>query len=212
MGRRKKHEKFIEKHVRIPKSLADYIEAEAKRRSLSFTEVLNEILEKGVKKGDKAETEALKFIPLKYPGRCLKCQRNVEQGEWAYWGRGVGVICTDCFSERHGDRATAKLVVKRKEEEFAVKVLKKRVDVLADKFRDFNYWEILQELRDKAASWGKLLDTFFRYYKGTPEEEAKYEELRKAKDELLKVVEENREFMAKPWKKPKKKKGDQIIV
>lgn len=38
-----------------------------------------------------------RHMPLKYAGSCRQCGEWIEEGSWAYWTKGEGVVCENCF-------------------------------------------------------------------------------------------------------------------
>lgn len=82
-----------------------------------------------------------KIITLKYPTRCRKCNREVREGEHAYYVKYLYndntaksiVYCIDCYHETLiSDKVLAKLYVKKKELERVIKALRKEADALVD--------------------------------------------------------------------------------
>jgi len=65
MGRHKKREEFVEKHIRISKKLNDYIEGEISKNQRTYNQNLIELLEIGLKKGSNKAKETLMRINAK---------------------------------------------------------------------------------------------------------------------------------------------------
>ena len=43
------------------------------------------------------ELRKMILIKAKYTGYCIKCGHAIYRGDQAYWARGVGVLCLDCY-------------------------------------------------------------------------------------------------------------------
>lgn len=196
---------MVKKSIRIPDKLDAGLETEAKNLGLpSLNEAYVEAVRHFLTCKKIETTPALKHIPLKYPGTC-KCGKKLEAGEWAFWGKdatGSIIICNECEIEKFGDKATIGKLLKVKELEYARRVLNKEVDTMLEKYREFNFYEIIQELHDQNTATRTLLDKYFQQL-GNPDEQKQWEAFLKAVAELWKIIEEARNFMKKPWKKKK---------
>jgi len=194
-----------QKIFRLPDSLADDFEKFAKQKYPSENQAAEEALKHFMECTKTATVQGMHLIPLKFKGTCNLCGREVDQGEWAWWAPGAGIICTDCEVKKFGDKATARKYIKVKELEFTEKALRQECDKLAEKYRDFNVYEFLNQLHEKNTEAHKLVMEYLK--QGFPKAEAE----QKALEEMVSVIRENfaviqevREFMLHPYKKKKK--------
>ena len=143
----------------IYKKLEEYASRHGMSRAQVIVEALNNLFNPIANAKDVKEV-SLKEIVVKYKTTCVKCGRVIDVGEIAYWGRGVGVVCYDCYVKAN-QKITgfdAKKLVKMYREIRKLKVIKselqKEVDLLADKL---NVYELLDELSSRLRSVeGKL--------------------------------------------------------
>lgn len=88
--------------------------------------------------GDKSVDKVRQgWITVEYPARCVKCGRDVKQGEKAYWIKHIYtdgtsrsmVICENCFFT---EEAVAEKYIKKRELEAVIRGLEKKAGQLAD--------------------------------------------------------------------------------
>ena len=195
---------------RCSDKLREKIEKDTLEQGLeSVNDWLNEASEHYLtcKKAEIAQN--LKLIPLKYAGRCLKCGKVLDAGTWAMWGRGVGVICTDCFIQKFGDKATVKLVMREKEIRWKIKALNKELDGKAEQYRTFNFYEIINTVHQQSTEIHKLIVQYLKTNFDKPEQEKQtLDNLEKLSKKQWALVQDADRFMRVPIKKPKKKKRE----
>lgn len=193
---------------RMTKELKDAIEKDAKQGSFpSMNEWLTEAAKHFLECKKAYQASSMRLIVLKYSGYCLnpKCKRKVEVGEWAYYGRGVGIICLDCFIERLGDKAVIAKYMKMRELRHMIKVFQAELGRLADKLDIYATADKLDELHKQAT---ELKNLCFRYLKecvGRPEEQKALEEVIRATQKELEMLHNMEEFFAKRLKRKIKK-------
>jgi len=201
-----------QKIFRLPPKLAHQFEDEAKRL-MAQGEVSseNDLAQKALAHflicKNTETVQSLKLIVLRYPAKCLKCKKQLEQGSWAWWGRGVGVICTDCEVMKYGDKAIVRKLIKLKELQWQIKSLDKELDVKAEQFKEFNFYEILQKMHQGNSETHKMVMEYLRTSFEKPEDEKKaLDEIGRLSEQQGKIIQEMELFMKQPFKKKKKKK------
>ena len=205
------------KTYRLSDSLIQQIETDWKERGLSSeNEYIIKALQHFLTCKKTEESQALKLIPLKYPGKCTKCDKQLDQGEWAMWGRGVGVICTECHFKKYGDKITVKRLIRLKEIKWNISVAQKELDRILDKILDaeqkVNIYELGVLHEEAEAAKNKLVQLAHDYLKrglGTDQEKQVLESVKKQIwdiEELKRKIQERvRTALFKPVKKKKKK-------
>jgi prefoldin subunit 5 len=110
------------------------------------------------------EVEEIKenLIVLKYPGKCKKCGRQLNPGDWAFFGyykfsdgsKKTFLYCVDCYLESHTtDKALARLYVKKRELEKTIAGLKQEANRLTEEILSIKkYEEVLYKLQDIVSS------------------------------------------------------------
>ena len=172
-----------ETKVRGPEDLFQKFEAEANRTGKSMNQLMLDAMDHWLK-CDKAEgIEQLHMIVLKYSTRCKgKCKRELQAGDWAYYARGFGAICLDCFIERLGDKAVVKKFMKIKELKWTQKALETQLNEKAEKLREFNFYEVIDNMHKGYGEIHKLVMDFLK------EDFEKPEKAKEALDELERLI------------------------
>ena len=198
---------YIDKHFRISEKICKDFEDEAKRKDKSLSELANDAFEHYLTCKATEKASRLLLIPLRYESKCLHCKKLLEVGSWAYWGRGTGVICLDCFATRYGNKAIANLTVKEKELRHAIKALTQEIDEKAGQLRNFNFYEIIERLYQENQETIKLANQFLKEDFDKPDKaDATLEQLIAKMIEIKTVLDEATEFMRVPLKPKKKRK------
>lgn len=194
-----------QKIFRLPDSLADDFEKFAKQKWPSENQAAEEALKHFMECTKTATVQGMRLIPLKFKGACNLCGREVDQGEWAWWAPGAGIICSDCEVKKFGEKATARKYIKVKELEFTEKALRQECDKLAEKLRSLSLLELMDDLHNKGANLYQLAMDYLKSNKSiTDGEKQALEQVLKAIDENKAVAQEVREYSIAPWKKKKK--------
>jgi Ribbon-helix-helix protein, copG family. len=109
-----------------------------------------------------------KWIVAKFQSKCVKCGKQINQGDMAYWihieyvdGSKRSIIyCTDCYYTSI-DTALAKKYLKMKELETVIRGLKKEADRLAEEVKQLEQTANLLRLeRDIEKFWYDFKSTF----------------------------------------------------
>lgn len=196
------------KTFRCPDKIDKDIKEDAKRRGItSENEYMIDALKHYLTCTKLDTMGAMKLIPLKFPDNCIKCGSNLDRGEWAYWGRGVGVICLDCMAQRFGDKASVKKYLKTLELQHIRKSLEKECEQLAEEYRTYNLYERMEEMFQSDNEIRELMRKFLTQDFGdTTKEKEVLAKLEKKFKESDKIIIKVREFLQVPIKKKKKKK------
>jgi hypothetical protein len=194
--------------IRFSEKLADRIEADAKRKGISKSQWFREASAHFLTCPKAEKVQSMKLIPFKYRGSCLKCGRTVEVGEWGLWGKGVGVICMDCYVGRIGDKALVAKYLKMREYKQIIKALKNQADELADKVEDLvagDKFVIVYEEIHKGVT--KALE-YLTEKLGTPKENEAFEDFLRWLEKAKKVILDIESALERQgyWIKKKKKK------
>jgi len=197
--------------IRFEEDLQKKLEAEAERTKKSVGQLVNEAVDHFFK-CDKAEgIEQLHMIVLKYPTTCKgKCKKELKAGDWAYYARGFGAICLDCFIERLGDKAIVKKFMKIKELKWTQKALETQLDEKADQLRQFNFYDIINKMHDGYSEIYKLMMEYLKQGFDKPEAEKKaLDDLERLIQKQWAIIEEAQLFIKGPPLKKKKKTSKQ---
>jgi hypothetical protein len=137
--------------LRISEDLIKQVQTDIEKRGVTQTQWFLDAAEHYLACSKTEKTESMRLIVFKYAGTCLKCGRRVEGGEWGLYGRGVGVVCMDCYVEKIGDKSLVAKYLKTREYERLVKVLKQQADGYADKVEIYavgeKHGEVTQEIK-----------------------------------------------------------------
>lgn len=193
---------------RMTKELKDAIEKDAKQGSFpSMNEWLTEAAKHFLECKKAYQTSSMRLIVLKYSGYCLnpKCKRKVDVGEWAYYGRGVGIICLDCFIERLGDKTVIAKYMKMRELKHSIKVFQAELDNLADKLDIYATADKLDQLHKEAVELKKFCMRYLKEAIGRPEEQKALEDVIRATNDMVAILRAMEEFFEKRLKRKIKK-------
>ena len=176
----------------IYKKLEEYASRHGMSRAQVIVEALNNLFNPIANAKDVKEV-SLKEIVVKYKTTCVKCGRVIDVGEIAYWGRGVGVVCYDCYVKAN-QKITgfdAKKLVKLYREIRKLKVIKseleKEVNYLADKL---NVYELLDDLNTRLKNVESKLEAIITNLLSDEQDKQKFYELyNDVKDSVNKLSE-----------------------
>lgn len=181
--------------LRLDDKLYEKLDKYAQEHGMSRTQVIIhalEILFNPVDSASDVKEVTLKEIIVKYKTKCVKCNRVIEVGEIAYWGKNYGVLCYDCYlkANQRAMGADAKKLVKLYREIRKLKIIKselqKEVDLLADKL---NVYELLDELDTRLKSVEQKLELLISNVFEQKDRENLYEIYNDVKDSVSKLNE-----------------------
>jgi hypothetical protein len=160
---------------------------------------------------DRDPQTSWKLIPLKYPAKCLiHPEETIEANHWAFFAKGIGVICLDGFTEKYGDKATIKQLLKNRHLDRINKLLEVEIDQKAGKLEDLNEIELTQKIHDLLCELSKINNDYYKRAIGTPEENKVAEQLIELTTKMFEAVEDWRQYIL--GKRAKKKVSSQIEV
>ena len=169
--------------IRLDDKLYEKLEKYAQEHGLSRVKVIEyalELLFNPISEAQEAKEVTLKEIIVKYKTKCIKCNRVIDVGEIAYWGKNYGVLCYDCYlkANQKAMGADAKKLVKLYKEIRKLKIIKselqKEVDLLADKL---NIYEFLDELDSRLKNIEQKIEAIITNLLHEQEDKQKFYEL-----------------------------------
>lgn len=196
---------------RLDDALRKKLEAEAERTKKSVAELIHEAVDHWFK-CDKIEgIPEMRLILLKYHARCLKCGCDLPPNTWAMYGKGVGAICTDCFIEKLGDKGIVKKFMKVKELKWTMKSLENQLNEKAEKLRQFNFYEVIDQMHKGYGEIHKLIMAYLKTGFQKPEKEKEaLDELERLIKKQWAIIQEAQMFIKGPPLKKKKKKDTYV--
>lgn len=202
--------------IRLDDKLYEKLEKYAREHGMSRVQVIVHALELLFNPIDSAEDikdVTLREIIVKYKTKCIKCNRMVDIGEIAYWGKNYGVLCYDCYlkANQKAIGADAKKLVKLYKEIRKLKTIKselqREVDLLADKL---NVYELLDELYSKLRNIETKIEAIITNLLHEQEDKQKfyelYNEVRDSVDKLNEIMYGLRRILIKAKKEEVKRK------
>lgn len=151
----------------------------------------------------------MRMIVTQYPGHCLKCGHDIASGSWALYGKGVGLICLDCFVLKIGDKALIAKYLKTRELRQIIAALQVEADRLAEKVENYNVIEKQEAILEQQEKLTKLAMDFLTHKIGTPQEKEALEEILRQNEKGKQLINDIETFITqyvKLRKKPFKKR------
>jgi len=191
-------------HLRIDTELKDAIEKDSVQKNVASTnqyiiDALQHFLD--CKKGE--PSQAMHLLITKYTGVCIKCRHEVEKGSWALYGKGVGIICLDCYISKLGDKALLAKFLKNRELDRIRKVLQDQTDRLAQKVEAYQGIEKLDLLVQQQDKVTKLVQEYLTAKLGSAEEKQCLEEIIRQTQVTSSLIRDMEEFIQKYLKNRK---------
>jgi len=194
--------------VRLNPKLRKACEQDAQQKEVSsFNEYVERALEHFLTCSKLELSAQMRLIVLKYDGKCLRCGAEVKAGNWALYGRGVGVVCMDCYIERIGDKALVAKYLKIREWKQISKALQSECERLAQELEDFRLFERLKGIDETIVQLNKAVMLYLSEKIGTPEEQEALEEIIRQLKDLRTVTASIRELYKKLSKRKKEVKS-----
>lgn len=186
----------VRKQYVLDDDLAKRIEEDAKQQNFeSETAYVVTAIEHFLKCKKAEVSQAMHLIVTQYDGSCLKCGHKVERGSFVWYGKGVGLVCLDCWIEKLGDKAVVAKYLKMRELKITIVALTKEADRLAEKVEAFKAVDKLEALYEKIDRIIELERKFLTEKIGTPEEKQVWDELVRMKLEGKEALRDVREFL-----------------
>jgi hypothetical protein len=154
----------------------------------------------------------MKQIILQYPAKCRfkGCNRTLEAGEWALWGKDIGAICVDHLVEKLGDRALVAKYLKVREMRVTLKALQNEADRLAGKVETFAVMDKIEQMSTKNVELYKLAIDYMKQPFLKPEEQEAMKELTEAVKREDAVIEDIERYLERMLNIKKKVKPPEI--
>jgi len=188
------------KTFRLNKKLLDAIDRDMAQHDLKdLTAYVSKALEHFLICKDGMKFSDMRLIVLRYPAECKRCQKHIDAGDWALYGRGFGAICMDCYVERIGDRALVAKFLKMREYKRIVKALKAEAERLAIKVETGQVVEHIEKINERTAVIHSKLMEFFRAL-GNIDEKEKLDDLHRLVEEQKKTLETVKNFIERKVK------------
>jgi len=191
-------------NVRLNPKLKKACEQDAKQKDVpSFNEYVVKALEHYLTCSRLELSAQMRLIVLKYDGKCLRCKAEVKAGNWALYGRGVGVVCMDCYIERIGDKALVAKYLKLREWKQISKALKGECERYAQDLEDFRLFDKLKGMDETVENLNKAVMEYLAEKIGTAEEAKALEDVLRELKELRALTATIRELYKKLSKRKK---------
>jgi len=188
------------KTYRLPKRLADAVSRDYKQQGMdSENQYVIKALEHFLICKDGMSQSQMKLIVLQYPANCKRCDKHIEAGNWALYGRGVGAICMDCYVEKIGDKALIAKWLKMRELKQVVKALRAEAERLAVNVEVGKVAEYIEKMKEKTTIMYSRLMSYFRAM-GNIDERQQLEELMRVIKEQEKTMELVKNFFERKVK------------
>ena len=184
--------------------LREKLELEANNASKSMSDLINEAIDHWFRCDIGEPVATMKLILLRYPADCKKCEKHLEAGTWALWGRGFGAICLDCYIKRIGDKTLITKELKVRQLKHMQKVLEEEIEGMFAKYSDYSAFQeidktgqLIQELHD-------IIMDYLKQNIGSPEEIKVLEEVLKFINDAKTRLADIADWLMKPRKKKKR--------
>jgi hypothetical protein len=197
----------VQKALRMPDDLAARMKLDSEQKNLSENDWVLQAIDHFLECKRLDTTGQMRMIVLRYPGTCLKCGKEVKSGEWALYGRGIGIICMDDYIQRIGDKALLAKYLKVREYDRIIKALKLEAERLAENVEFGQIAEKIDVLYKMNSEIHKALMEYFNAL-GTEAEREKLDYLLKRSEELYDLIRAIQEFILAHRIKPIEKKKE----
>jgi len=138
----------------INEDLLNKIKEASQKNKQSLSAFIREAVKHYLTCQKKTEIPTLHQIITKYKGKCFKCGREIQTGEIAFWGRDVGLMCSDCIINAQSDKAMALKYMKIRELQKTLQSLKKMCNEYSDRLikmkKEYDLYIILEKFHNLA--------------------------------------------------------------
>jgi hypothetical protein len=135
------------------------------------------------------------MIVLQYDGACIKCGQKLERGQWALYGRGVGILCLDCHVTKFGDKALVAKYLKSRDLKQIINALTVEADRLAEKVEAFQGYEKLIALYENQKRMTELVTKYLTEKIAQPDEREAFGEILLCKKEAEERIKDMEEYL-----------------
>jgi hypothetical protein len=196
------------KTYRIPEDLCKRIEEEVERRkqtnpNFSENDWQIEAAEHYLQ-CDKELQGSWRLIPLKFSGKCiLHPNETIEAGHWAFYAKGIGVICPDGFIEKFGAKTEIKMLLKKRHLERTISFLEQKLNELAGKVEKHEEHETVEKIYTMVSEFHKISMEYYRRGLGTPDENKIVSQIISLSQKIYDALEDWRAYILGKSKKKK---------
>jgi hypothetical protein len=184
--------------LRLADKLLKALEEDMKQRNVkTLNEEIIDALTHFLKCHSTDEAQMMKLIILRYKAKCLKCGREVEAGEYAIYGRGVGAICLDCHVQRVGDKTSVAKYLRNRELDKVFHALKRECETLAERVEVFRTVDKFETILQAQKNVNELIEKYLKSGLASPQEQELLLELKERKKNLESLEEDVRKFIEK---------------
>jgi hypothetical protein len=202
-----REDKKAQLNFSISEDLKIAIENDYKQRGFdNATDFYRKALEHFLNCKEDEKSQAMRLLVTKYDGFCLKCRHEIPKGSWALYGKGVGLICLDCYIQRIGDKTLIAKYLKNRELTQITKALQDEADRLAEKVEAYRGIEKLDSLTTQEEKLHKIALEYLQTKLGTPQEKETFEEILRENEVIKHLIRDIEEFIAKYIQIRKRKK------
>lgn len=182
------------------------LELEAQNQNKHITDLILEAIDHWFKCDRGEGIATMKLILLRYPATCKKCDKKLDAGQWALWGKGFGAICLDCYIRRIGDKTLITKELKVRQLKHMKKALETEIEGLFSKYTDFSAFQEIDQTGKLISELHSIIMNYLKAGIASQEEMKVLEEvltfISDAKVRLADIA----DWLMKPKKKKKKLK------
>jgi hypothetical protein len=178
------------KSYRFPKEVCDLMNKDIEEKHVnSETEyVVQAIINFAGKKEGEKDVQGMKLIVTQYDGTCIKGHEHIEKGSWALYGKGIGLVCLDCYVQKLGDKTLIAKYLKNRDLDRITRTLQEEADRLAGKVESYQSVEKLDLLITQQNKTMEIVKQYLTEKMGTPEEKQVLEEIIRQKTSTEKLI------------------------
>jgi ribosomal protein S17E len=174
--------------LRLPDNLKKALFEDRTQKGLSENEYMTRALEHFLKCEKPEESQTMKMIVTRYAGHCIKCSNEIPSGSWALYGKGVGLICLDCYIQRIGDKSLVAKYLKNRELTQITRALQNEADKLAEKVEVYQAGDKLAQLTEQQEKLNKLVEEYLTTKIGTEQEKEALEEIIRESEKTKQLI------------------------
>jgi len=199
----------------FPVDLCEKMTEDAKAKGFtSEASYVIEAIKKEIEGKKEKDIQSMRTILTAYDGTCIKCKEHIEKGSWALYGKGIGLVCLDCYIQKLGDKTLVAKYLKNRELERVKNVLSDEADRLASKVESYRSVEKLDALIQEQNKTVDLVKQYLTEKIGTPDEKKALEEILQQKGITEKIIWDMEKFVRdylknRKWIKKSQKQREQ---
>lgn len=175
--------------VKIPIALNVKLKEYCEKNNKTVKEVVCDALEQFLKR--KSDDAGLRQIVVKYKGKCVRCGKEIDVGEIAYYGSGL-LVCIECFAKQTGHlpdlkKALNAYVAYRRYKALANEA-KRELDALVERINDVQIMEDMSSIVSKIEAVLQTLNDYVTYVERNDKLDeiiSKLDEIKEKMDEII---------------------------